>query len=283
MTTIRSATPDDLEALAQLKNPQTNAHRALFASIAHERIVAAAHQPVTLLVAEEADRIVGQVLLRLDGSPTQPGYPSIQDLHVAADQRGQGIGTALLQHCEALACQRRYADISIAVNPTLNPRALALYERLGYQSTGAAPYLGGVYDGDEDWIIDLRKPLVALHPAAAVLLPRIRTALEGALGDTLVGLYLYGSLVSGDYDDGVSDIDLLAAIRADLTDAEYAALDAMHGTLIADAPEWNDRIEIAYLSLAGLQTFKTQASPIYVISPGEPFNAKTAGREWLMN
>lgn len=118
---------------------------------------------------------------------------------------------------------------------------------------------------------------------ANALIVALVSRLRAALGEHLIGLYLYGSLVTGDYDAGVSDIDLLAAVASDLRDDEFAALDAQHRQLVSDFPHWEDRIEIAYLSLDGLRTFKTRRSPIAVISPGEPFNRKTAGADWLMN
>jgi hypothetical protein len=45
------------------------------------------------------------------------------------------------------------------VNPTENVRAKALYERLGYVPTGERSYVDDVYDGHEDWVIDLEKQL----------------------------------------------------------------------------------------------------------------------------
>lgn len=122
-----------------------------------------------------------------------------------------------------------------------------------------------------------------LPVSVPTLLNTILTRMQLILGDKLAGLYLYGSLVTGDYDDTVSDVDLLAAITSDLNDDEFAALDVMHDAIIVETPQWNDRIEIGYYALEGLRTFRTQSSPIAVISPGEPFNRKTAGREWLMN
>lgn len=49
--------------------------------------------------------------------------------------------------------------MSLAVNPNLNPKAKMLYERLGYTQTKTALYLDGIYDGDEDWVIDMVKEL----------------------------------------------------------------------------------------------------------------------------
>ena len=42
---------------------------------------------------------------------------------------------------------------------TANPRALALYQRLGYRVISTAPYLDGVCEGVEDWVVDMEKAL----------------------------------------------------------------------------------------------------------------------------
>lgn len=103
------------------------------------------------------------------------------------------------------------------------------------------------------------------------------------LHEDLVGLYLYGSLVTGDFDPEISDIDLLAITLCDIDGEEFERLRKMYNDLVADKPRWNNRIEIQYLSADALRTFKTQSSQIAVISPGEPFNMKEAGIDWLMN
>jgi hypothetical protein len=114
-------------------------------------------------------------------------------------------------------------------------------------------------------------------------LERLLGEMQVLLGEKLVGLYLFGSLVMGDYDDSVSDIDLLAAMTDDLDGATFAALKAMQDGLIGRFPQWQDRLEIAYLSVRALRTFKTESSPIGIISPGEPFHIIEAGKDWLMN
>jgi predicted nucleotidyltransferase len=103
------------------------------------------------------------------------------------------------------------------------------------------------------------------------------------LGEQLVGLYLYGSLVTGDFTPGVSDVDLLAAVSKDIDAGTFARLQDMHLDLVADHPAWDNRVEVAYVSVAALETFRTRESVIAVTSPGEPFHMKTAGREWLIN
>jgi predicted nucleotidyltransferase len=120
-------------------------------------------------------------------------------------------------------------------------------------------------------------------PEINQLLDVLLTELQDILKDRLVGFYLYGSLVWGDFDVDISDIDLLAATASDITGDEFNALQQMHDNLAAQFPNWDNRIEVQYFSAAGLKTFKTQSHPMGNISPGEPFHIITAGREWLMN
>jgi predicted nucleotidyltransferase len=121
------------------------------------------------------------------------------------------------------------------------------------------------------------------YPPINTFLDILLSRMQAILGDKLVGLYLYGSLVTGDFDDDVSDIDLLAALSGDLNEAEFVALDAMQRRLISEYPDREHRLEIAYISLHALRTYKQQTSPIGIISPGEPFHIIEAGIEWLMN
>jgi predicted nucleotidyltransferase len=122
-----------------------------------------------------------------------------------------------------------------------------------------------------------------LYPDINILLDILLSRIQSILGKKLVGLYLYGSLVMGDFDHESSDIDLLAVISSDIDDEEFSRLDKMQTDFINKYKEWDDRIEIAYLSENALKTFKTQRSQIAIISPGEPFHVKDAGIDWLMN
>jgi GNAT superfamily N-acetyltransferase len=62
-----------------------------------------------------------------------PGCPEINGLSVA--RRSQGIGTALIREAERLAAERGHHRIGLGVGDD-NPRAAALYLRLGYAETG---------------------------------------------------------------------------------------------------------------------------------------------------
>lgn len=121
------------------------------------------------------------------------------------------------------------------------------------------------------------------HPEVELLLQDLLNRIREILGDGLVGLYLYGSLATGDFDEGISDFDLLAVTATDLTNDEFTRLQKLHPDFVGEHPEWEERVEIAYVSRAALQTFKTETSRIAVISPGEPFHFKDAGRDWTIN
>lgn len=103
------------------------------------------------------------------------------------------------------------------------------------------------------------------------------------LGDKLLGLYIYGSYMTGDFTVGTSDLDMSAVLTDELTEAELANLHAMHDRFAEDHPEIAGRIECQYISKADLQTFRTVRHPMANISPGEPFHAIEGGYEWLSN
>ncbi len=115
------------------------------------------------------------------------------------------------------------------------------------------------------------------------VLDELLPGLMGALGENLTALYLFGSLVWGDFDAHISDIDLLCVTARMIDENQFTGLDRLHQGLITRHPRFEDRLEIAYLSLEGMGSIRKQSSRIAVISPGEPFHFKEAGRDWLLN
>lgn len=115
------------------------------------------------------------------------------------------------------------------------------------------------------------------------LLDSLLSRTQRILAEKLIGFYLYGSLTTGDFDLESSDIDVLAATSDDISDVEADELREMHRDFVDDNGEWEDRIDVAYLSVAALRTFRSRRSQMAIISPGEPFHVIEAGRDWLMN
>ncbi len=113
------------------------------------------------------------------------------------------------------------------------------------------------------------------------LLDNLLSQLQHVLEKKLIGLYLYGSLVLGDFDPTISDIDLVAALSSDIDEKEFEALQKMHTALATTRKEWDDRIEVCYISVTALKTVRSRTSQIANISPGEPFHRRESRKEWL--
>ncbi|HZQ49572.1 MAG TPA: aminoglycoside adenylyltransferase domain-containing protein [Candidatus Dormibacteraeota bacterium] len=107
--------------------------------------------------------------------------------------------------------------------------------------------------------------------------------LRALLKERLVAVYLFGSATIGAYEPGVSDIDVVAVLDGDPTDEDVSALRAMHEQLAGDAPSWNDRIEVDYLSARALAEFRGEPRPAARISPGEPFHRIQIDRRWVLD
>ena len=121
------------------------------------------------------------------------------------------------------------------------------------------------------------------EPDVENLLIRLTDGQRQALGDDLVGSYVFGSVVTGDFDAGISDVDTVAVLRSDPTAAQLAALERLHRDIVEQMPEWEDRVEVVYLSSQALTSFRTFSSPAARISPGEPFHAIEVDEGWLID
>jgi hypothetical protein len=86
------------------------------------------------------------------------------------------------------------------------------------------------------------------------------THVQAILGAQFVGMYLYGSLATGDFDPQHSDIDFIIVTDGEIDDTRLAALHAMHGQFAASDSPKAQRIEAAYVPLQALNhRFATDA------------------------
>lgn len=99
--------------------------------------------------------------------------------------------------------------------------------------------------------------------------------------DRMIGFYLYGSLIWGDFDIVSSDIDTLCVITSEVTLEEIEKLHIMHEEIVNESPLWRDRVEVHYASLNGLKHFRQSVFKMGNISPGEPLHIIDAGIDWL--
>ena len=116
-----------------------------------ERLAQQRDGRLTYLIAWLGGIPIGHTMARWEGTTDAfvaeriSGCAHIEDLFVMPELRSRGIGTRILAHAERLAEKRGFTRIGLAVGVE-NPRARALYERLGYADTGFGAFeIGGRY------------------------------------------------------------------------------------------------------------------------------------------
>jgi GNAT superfamily N-acetyltransferase len=164
--TVRDAEEADLLALIAIKGGDSEAlHR--------DRFRDAQSGGFRYLVLLRDQDVIGSACLvsRRPASWSDAGdtqhLPQIVDLQVAESQRGQGYGSAFVRAIEREAARAGYHQLYVSVEPADNPRAYALYQRLGYQQVQPEPYLkaweftdsGGERHSGQDWVVDMMKSL----------------------------------------------------------------------------------------------------------------------------
>jgi hypothetical protein len=120
-------------------------------------------------------------------------------------------------------------------------------------------------------------------PDVGSLLARLVNGQTHVLGTGLVGSYLFGSAVSGEFEPGISDVDTVAVLESDLTATQVASLARLQADIVEETPQWEDRVEVVYLSTRALRTFRTASSPAARIAPGEPFHVIEVDHRWLID
>lgn len=112
----------------------------------------------------------------------------------------------------------------------------------------------------------------------------LAASIRRVLGADLIGIYLTGSAVTGGFDPGVSDLDLVVVTAPTPDRLNLSALEQMHDAFVLARPDWRDRIEAVYVAQATLRSFRASSDRLAVISPGEPFHIRDDRPVlWLQN
>jgi predicted nucleotidyltransferase len=121
------------------------------------------------------------------------------------------------------------------------------------------------------------------HADVNDVLARLLARQRALLGQQLVGLYLYGSLATGDFDRASSDIDFVAATTVTLDETAVAALRTLHAEIATSGGEWGRRLEGAYLPLAALRRDDPARCQYPFLSETAPFGLTELGVDWVIN
>lgn len=165
-THARDALPGDLPALTEIKGAGSQA-------VHTDRLRDAAQGDLRYMVLEAGGRVVGFALLVFRRPPhwsdtaDTSRLPQIVDLQIHPNLRGRGYGSIFLEQIERAAAAAGASALYLSVDPVENPRACALYLRLGYQPLQEQPYRSawqfvdsaGQQHSGEEWTVDMKKDI----------------------------------------------------------------------------------------------------------------------------
>ncbi len=118
-------------------------------------------------------------------------------------------------------------------------------------------------------------------PNVTFILQKLLAEVQRVLGAQLRGLYLYGSLASGDFNPRSSDIDFVVTTQSMLPPETSAALRVMHEQLAGSGLKWAANLEGSYLTQAALRRYQPDDGPWPTLNEGR-FYVAPHGSDWVI-
>src|SRR4051812_13397758 len=107
------------------------------------------------------------------------------------------------------------------------------------------------------------------YAAVNVLLFRLLQEVQAALGAQFIGMYLYGSLASGDFDEHSSDIDFVVVTQDEIAADLIPKLKAVHERIAQSGLKWASKLEGSYISRAALRRYNPNDPPRVQYNEGQ--------------
>ncbi|MCA9961007.1 MAG: DUF4111 domain-containing protein [Anaerolineales bacterium] len=118
------------------------------------------------------------------------------------------------------------------------------------------------------------------YPDVNTVLEHLLHEVQTLFGTQFVGLYLYGSLSSGDFNPASSDIDFVVVTTDPIPAELLPALETMHGRLASSGEKWAKKLEGSYMPQHALRRYdRDERFP--QINEGHFFVAGH-GNDWLI-
>lgn len=119
------------------------------------------------------------------------------------------------------------------------------------------------------------------YPEINKILDLLLTNTSQVLGNQLVGMYLYGSLSSGDFDPESSDIDFLVVTSSTLPDKTIADLETMHHRIWKNSSKWAKKLEGSYIPKREIKRHNPGNGPCPTVNEGR-FYLDKPGSDWVI-
>jgi predicted nucleotidyltransferase len=118
-------------------------------------------------------------------------------------------------------------------------------------------------------------------PEINKILDLLLTSVSQVLGNQLVGIYLYGSLSTGDFDLETSDIDFLVVTTSTLPDKTIADLETMHHRIWNSGLKWAAKLEGSYIPRRDIRKHNPRSGPCPTVNEGR-FYLDKRGSDWII-
>jgi len=92
------------------------------------------------------------------------------------------------------------------------------------------------------------------YPDVNEILNILLSYVQEILGDQFNGMYLFGSLANGDFDQ-YSDIDVLVVTDAEISEDRFSTLEEMHRQINKIDSHWAIQLEVSYIPQNALRRF----------------------------
>jgi predicted nucleotidyltransferase len=119
------------------------------------------------------------------------------------------------------------------------------------------------------------------YPDINTVLHRLRSNVQNILKEQFIGMYIHGSLASGDFDPQRSDIDFLVVTASELPEKMIMKLKTMHARIANSNFKWAKKLEGSYIPKQALQQSNPPDVPRPYVNEGN-FYLSRYGNEWTL-
>jgi predicted nucleotidyltransferase len=121
------------------------------------------------------------------------------------------------------------------------------------------------------------------HPDVNEILNLLLTRIKDILQSQFVGMYLFGSLANGDFDE-YSDIDALVVTDTEISNAKFDALKEMHAQINQIDSPWALQLEVSYIPRNALRRFDpgNKLHPHMDRGTNEVLHLKSHESDWII-
>jgi predicted nucleotidyltransferase len=122
-----------------------------------------------------------------------------------------------------------------------------------------------------------------LYPDVNEILILLLTSVKEILQDQFTGMYLFGSLANGDFDQH-SDIDVLVLTNDEISETKFSALKEMHDRIAKIDSPWAIQLEVSYIPKNAIRRFDTGNNfhPHIDRGDGEKLHMMAHVNDWII-